>query len=250
MTGPSASTELNDFSCIADVYDELVDWAPYGLWIDRLEEQLREHGLRRGHWILDAACGTGLSSLPWLKRGYRVVGVDHSEAMLRRARQRARRDGHRLPVVRQDLLELSLRREFDAALCIHSGLDYLLEEDELARALRSLRGCLRAGGLLAFDKCLDVPAFYQENYTDHRRLSCGTADFHYRWDRERRIMEQRCTVRRTDGGRPERTTVVYHLKATPPERLQRMLEEAGFETEEPVRPFKVTDPGFGVYRAV
>ena len=249
MTESRTRADLNDFSCIADVYDELVDWAPYKLWVRKLEKRLRRHGLERGDWILDVACGTGLSSLPWLRRGYHVVGVDRSQHMLARASRRALDEGYELELTQQDILDLDPARRFDLALCMHSGLDYLLKEEDLARAFHSLRGCLREGGLLAFDKCLDVPSFYRRSYTDHRRLSCGTADFEYRWDRRRGLMEQHCTVRRTDGRKPAETHVLYHLKATPPDRLHEMLDDAGFETLERVRVFRVSEPGFGIYRA-
>ncbi len=242
--------ELNDFGCVADVYDELVDWAPYGDWVDQLERSLRRWGLQNGHLLLDAACGTGLSALPWLERGYQVVGVDRSERMLQHAGRRVAEAGHRCEFVAGDLLSLDLTRRFDAAICMHSGLDYLLDDEQLARALRCLRGVLARGGLLAFDKCLDVPAFYRRSYTERRRLSNGKVRIHYRWDRDRKVMEQRCVVTRQQGGRRRLTEVVYHLKAVAPADLADMLAAAGFEPLEPVRIFRVYDPGFGIYRAI
>jgi len=246
----SETIPFNDFDCIADVYDELVDWAPYEKWVNALHKRLRRRGMTRGDLILDAACGTGLSLLPWLKRGYEVVGTDCSEAMLRQAQARLERAGYWAELRRQPLTDLELERKVRVAVCMHSGLDYILDDAELARAFRSLRGCLEEGGLLAFDKCLDVPAFYRQDYADRRRLSFGTAEFHYRWDRSRRMLEQHCIVSRLDGRMPARTEVIYHLKATPPAALNRMLEEAGFRMLEPVKNFKVSDPGMGIYRAV
>ncbi len=240
---------FNDFDCIADVYDELVDWAPYERWVGRLERRLRRCGLRRDEALLDAACGTGLSLLPWLRRGYEVVGTDASEPMLERARDRVDKNGYTAELLLQDLTALDIGRTVKAAVCMHSGLDYILDDAELAAAFRSLRGCLEEGGLLAFDKCLDVPDFYRDDYGDFRRIPGGTAEFDYRWDRGRRLLEQRCTVTRA-GGDGRRTEVVYHLKATPPDQLDRMLADAGFEMLERVTTFHVKDPGMGIYKAV
>ena len=244
---------VNDFGAIADVYDELVDWAPYERWTDDLEVRLRRWGLAPGGWVLDAACGTGLSTLPWIARGYNVVGTDASEIMLDRARQRLRSAGAgagQVELKRQDLLSLAPGRLFDAAVCMHSGLDYILDMADLARAFESLRACLKPGGLFAFDKCLDVPGFYQEDRSDSRPLSCGSVDFAYRWDRTRKLLEQRCVVHRTDGPRPRRTEVVFHLQAVEPAELVAMVEQAGFTTLEEPREFTVLDPGAGVFRAV
>jgi len=241
---------INDFGAIADIYDELVDWAPYARWIADLEPRLVRHGLAPGARILDAACGTGLSTLPWLERGYRVTATDGSPPMLERARRRIRDAGHNAPLLHRDLLHLDFHAEFDMALCMHSGLDYLLETADLAAAFRSLRGCLVAGGLLAFDKCLDEPAFYREDYGNMRRLSCGAADFDYHWDREHGMLVQRCTVIRRDGSLPMRSEFVYCLKATPPDELRAMVEAAGFRELEPLKQFTVLDPGIGIFRAV
>ncbi|MFO7955742.1 MAG: class I SAM-dependent methyltransferase [Candidatus Brocadiia bacterium] len=245
----AGAPELNDFGCIADVYDELVSWAPYDYWVEQLEARLRRHGLDPGDWILDAACGSGLSTVPWAQKGYHVVGADISEQMLAMARRRAREAGVEIELLQQDVTELHPERRFDAAICMHSGLDYILDDAELRRAFASIRGCLREGGLFSFDKCLDIPSFYKDDYTESRSLPSCVADFEYRWDRGQRLFEQRCIVRRTDGGRPRRTEVVYHLRATPPDKLLEWVEGAGFEMLEPLKDFTILDPGMGIFRA-
>jgi ubiquinone/menaquinone biosynthesis C-methylase UbiE len=249
MTETGAHEAVNDFGAIADVYDELVEWAPYELWVEELERRLRRWGLRPGARLLDAACGTGLSVVPWARRGYSVGGADVSEPMLDRARRRLEEAGLTAELARQDMLDLRFERPFDAAVVMHSGLDYILEEADLERAFRSLRGCLRRGGLLAFDKCLDEPAFYEPTRTETRRLHCGRARFTYRWDRRRRLLEQRLVVERTEG-EPARTEMVFHLRAVPPDELVAMVLRAGFALLERPARFRVHDPGMGIFRAV
>ena len=111
-------TEINDFGLIADVYDELVAWAPYEQWVSGLEERLARHGLRKGCNIIDIACGTGLSTLPWVMRGYAIVGVDCSAEALAMARQKAERLDRSVRFVRQDLFELPAVQRFDLAVCL------------------------------------------------------------------------------------------------------------------------------------
>lgn len=249
MPNNGRAPRVNDFGAIADVYDELVNWAPYERWVTALEKRLRRRGLRPGDWILDAACGTGLSTLPWLRRGYHVVGTDVSQPMLDRARARLQEAGYEADLRRQDLLQLDVERQCDVAICMHSGLDYILDLADLQQAFHSLRGCVRRGGLLAFDKCLDEPSFYREDYSESRRLSFGTADFQYRWDRRRRLLEQRCAVVRECGDDPAQTEVVFHLKAVPSDELIGMVLKAGFTMLEPPKQFTVAEPGMGIFRA-
>lgn len=247
---PEATAEVNDFGCVADVYDQLVEWAPYELWVDDLERRLRSHGLPEGARLLDVACGTGLSTIPWAQRGYEAVGVDISPDMLERARDRAAECGCSVTFRQGDMLDLQAERPFDAVICMHSGLDYLPDDEALRRAFRSARGCLRQAGLFSFDKCLDEPSFYQDDYSEVRILQGGWARIHYRWNRSRRQLVQRCVVHRTEGQRLGVTVVEYHLSATPPDDLHRWVEEAGFEMLEPVEEFDVPDPGMGIFRAV
>jgi len=246
---PNSAT--NDFAPIADVYDELVSWVPYTKWVRDLEKRLRAHGLRRDHPILDAACGSGLSTLPWVELGYRVVGVDRCPELLKEARKKVARADSKVTFQRQDLLHLRLGPQFGAAVCMHSGLDYILDDEDLMRAFQSLREALVTGGLLAFDKCLDQPEFYQQECTHVRELSCGTAMFHYKWDREHRLFVQRCTViRKADGREVSRSEVLHLMKATPLDALIGMVERAGFKLLETPRQFGVSDPGMGIFRAL
>jgi SAM-dependent methyltransferase len=62
--------------------------------------------------VLDAGCGTGRVSIELAARGFDIVGVDLDPMMLDEARKKA----PRLEWVLSDLVELRLRREFDAAV--------------------------------------------------------------------------------------------------------------------------------------
>lgn len=251
MAQPLTAEQVNDFDPLAEVYDQLVAWAPYEQWVEDLVRRMRRHGLEVGQSVLDAACGTGLSSVPLAKRGYRVTGVDCSQPMLEGARRRAEEAGVELELHRADLLEMDLGRRFDAVVCMHSGLDYILDLDRLQGAFRSLRRHVVEGGLFAFDKCLDEPEFYQESSTNSRHLEDGTAIFNYSWDREEKIFRQHCVVLREGQGQEvRRTEVVHKMLAVSVERLIEMLGREGFVMLERPEQFTISDPGMGIFRAV
>src|SRR5260370_20555519 len=78
-------TDHSQFTDVAAVYDSLMAVVPYRHWIDYVERIWGEFESSPST-VLDLACGTGNVTLELERRGYRVTGVDNSEAMLRQAR--------------------------------------------------------------------------------------------------------------------------------------------------------------------
>jgi SAM-dependent methyltransferase len=118
-----------------------------------------EHGRRvldaarlaPGEFILDLGCGTGAMALDAVGRvGPRglVVGVDVSQPMLARARERAAEASHRrIRFERADVQTGVLgTAQFDAAV---SRLGVMFFDDPVA-AFTNVRGALRGGGRLGF----------------------------------------------------------------------------------------------------
>jgi SAM-dependent methyltransferase len=102
--------------------------------------------------VLDLCCGTGLLAEELTTQGYRVVGVDASEAMLALARLRL---GPEVPFSRMSLPELTVEGVFDAAVSTFDGLNYLTPAElRLTMAAVALR--LRPAGWLVFDLHTDA----------------------------------------------------------------------------------------------
>jgi len=137
-------------STYAGIYDALYQDKDYGQECDVVEDVFATYGERPVRTILDLGCGTGGHAVPLAQRGYEVVGVDRSEAMLAQARQRA------VPVAgvafqAGDLRELDLGRRFDSVLMMFAVLGYQLGNRDVLAALATARRHLQDGGLLVFD---------------------------------------------------------------------------------------------------
>ncbi len=132
----------------AEQYDILYEDKDYAAECDLLERVFDKYD-RRVQSILDIGCGTGNHSIPLAQRGYQVTGVDLSESMLERARQKAG-DGN--PVfVQGDARKVNLHQTFDAVLMMFAVLGYQLSNDDVLAALRTVRQHLKPGGLFVFD---------------------------------------------------------------------------------------------------
>ena len=139
------------YSRLAAVYDEVVVDPCHGRCASFLDDLWRTD--RDGvHSVLDLCCGTGLLAGELLARGYRVVGVDASAAMLAVARERL---GPDVVLSRMTLPDLAVDGRFDAVVCTLDGFNYLAPE-ELRLTLVAVADHLRPGGWLVFDLLTDA----------------------------------------------------------------------------------------------
>lgn len=138
--------EVEAYARLAGVYDEIVVDSCHGAWASFLDGLWSADG-RGVRDVLDVCCGTGLLAAELVALGYRVVGVDASEAMLARA---GRLLGPRARLVRAALPDLAVDGVFDAAVCTFDGLNYLAPDD-LRLTAGALSCRLRPGGWFVFD---------------------------------------------------------------------------------------------------
>jgi predicted TPR repeat methyltransferase len=139
------------YSQLAGVYDEIVVDPCHDEWASFLHElwSADAEGVRS---VLDLCCGTGLLAGELVARGYRVVGVDASEAMLALARERL---GPDVALCLMTLPDLAVEGVFDAAVCTFDGLNYLTP-GELRQTMSAVAGCLRPAGWFVFDLHTDA----------------------------------------------------------------------------------------------
>lgn len=96
-------------------------------------------------YILDAGCGTGLLSIELARRGYSVVGMDRSPAMLKRAREKGKKENlGNLHFCEGDLEEKLNFPEysFQRMILVHSL--YLMNHPQ--ETLKNLSSLLPRGG--------------------------------------------------------------------------------------------------------
>lgn len=81
--------------------------------------------------IIDVGCGTGRHSIELAKRGYSVTGIDLSESMLEKAREKAMQNGLKIDFFKHDARNLPFNKEFDVAIMMCEGGFPLMETDEM-----------------------------------------------------------------------------------------------------------------------
>jgi SAM-dependent methyltransferase len=139
-------------STYSDTYDLLYGEKDYERECALAEQLFRRYGDHPIHSVLDLGCGTGQHAHRLGQRGYQVVGVDRSDAMLKHARNRSHSfDDGRVQFRQGDLRALHLERQFDAVLMMFAVLGYQTGNEDVLSAFKTARRHLMVGGLLLFD---------------------------------------------------------------------------------------------------
>jgi SAM-dependent methyltransferase len=168
--------------------------------------------------VLDLGCGAGRTTIGLAHRGFRITGIDLSEALLARARQRHAHHGA-LAYQMMDATRLAFRDAcFDAALFSYNGIDCIYPVAARLQCLAEVFRVLKPGGVFLFSSHNLIGSIFSGGYHYLRGY----------WNAARLILTQCANpavrgwyVRYRDGGG------VQHLYSAPPGHTVRHLEEVG-----------------------
>ncbi len=146
---------------------DCADEDQYASRTGQLLELAEDAGLQ-GNRLLDLACGTGLSLVPMLDRGWQVTGCDLSAEMLKVARARV---GGGATLVLADMRELPQLGRFDLIWSVNDSLNYLLSTGDLAATMAGMARNLAPGGIVVFD--LNTLATYRTLFSAEHSVDVG-----------------------------------------------------------------------------
>jgi SAM-dependent methyltransferase len=128
-------------------YDALYIDKDYRGECDFLERLFAKYSPAKVRSVIDVSCGTGGHALILGGRGYRVVALDYSSAMVRVAMNKAKRMGVKVDFRITDMRRFSLKERFDAAISMFDSINYLQSEEEVLRTFATVSSHLKEGGL-------------------------------------------------------------------------------------------------------
>jgi len=212
-------------------YDHFA-WLYNRYWSERLIHQIfgsiEEHLLSKlpgDARILDVGCGNGHLAALLSERGFRVTGIDGSEAMLHFARQNAPSAEFAV----QDAREFCYDCAFDAVVSTCDSLNHVMVFGELCRVFANAFAALRPGGYFLFD--LNTEQGYRDYWTGQ---SSGRVEedhafiLRLSYDEERRQSEFAVTLFRLVEGHWERSDTRLTQRYYPPADVITALERIGF----------------------
>jgi ubiquinone/menaquinone biosynthesis C-methylase UbiE len=221
-----------------DDYADFYDWEN-AQTLDRRDVKFwREMAARATGPVLELGCGTGRVTIPIARTGARIIGIDRSSAMLRRARTRSRRVRTALrPMwLRGDIRSLPFgsSARFDLVMAPYGILQSLVRESDLKSTLASVAQVLKRGGIFGVDLVPDLPVW--KEYRDKVRFrgvrrggkSHITLMESVRQDRAKKltVFDQEFIEQRGRQRASRRFSLVFRTLTVP--QMSARLERAGF----------------------
>ena len=215
----------------ASVYDALMDDYDYDAWAQHYLSLMRDGEGSLPVRAAECACGTGSLTVRLAGSGVRMVGVDLSRSMLRRAEEKARKWGVEAAFVCQDMKKLQLPRRVGAILATCDGVNYLTRPEDVKAFFAAACAQLIPGGKLCFDcssrhKLQEVmgDAFFGEERDGVATL------WQNRYNPDTHVITMDVTffVREEDG-RYRRFREEHRQRAHSETEILTWLKEAGFE---------------------
>ena len=148
------------FSQSAQWYDTLYSFKDYEEEAEKLKTLLGEvHPA--AETVLDVACGTAEHDR-YLARHYRVDGLDANPDLLAFAAQKNPAGDY----VRGDMTDFTLKKQYDAIVCLFSSIGYVKTVDNVVKTLRCFHRHLNEGGVAVVEPWL-TPHTWQPDGRAH-----------------------------------------------------------------------------------
>jgi SAM-dependent methyltransferase len=222
-----------------DEYAPFYDWENARTLGRRDVPFWRTLALRQDGPVLELGCGTGRISIPLAKAGVSLVGIDRSDAMLARARNRITRGRltNQARLLRGDIRALPFRAStFPLVMAPYGVLQSLLRERDLGATLQAVARVLVPKATFGIELVADLPSWdeYRKRvsltgWRGGRKGAHVTLVETVRQDRARRltIFDQQFIERRGTQRRTHTFSLTFRTLSVP--QMVRRLEKAGFE---------------------
>ena len=103
--------------------------------------------------IMEIACGTGRITIPLLKAGHHITGLDYSPEMLSILQKKVTGTEyeHLLTLIQGDMREFQTEDKFDAIFITANSLNHIETNEDLLKTFSTIKSNLTDDGYLIFD---------------------------------------------------------------------------------------------------
>lgn len=218
---------MSSYIEFASLYDELTENVNYKVRSDYISGFFMANGINCGT-ILDLACGTASISLPFLEKGYRIIGVDLSEKMLEIASNKFLEVSNNFSLIKSKMQDFKLSESADACICSLDSINHLENLEDVKSTFENVYSSLNDNGLFIFD----VNTIYKHNEVlGNNTFVFDEEDYYLVWDNE--LLENNVVRILLDmfiwnGDSYDRYSEEFNETAFELSDIKELLEQTGF----------------------
>lgn len=218
---------MDEYTALAEIYDEFMDNIEYEKMADRMEEILKREEISDG-LLLDLGCGTGTITECMAAKGYDMTGIDASDEMLQQAIAKRDESGFDILYLLQDMREFELYGTMRAVISSCDCVNYITEPQELKQVFSLVNNYLDPGGLFLFDFNTKKKYASIGNSSISESRDSGAFIWENYYDEESFINEYQLTLFLPEKGDLYRKKEEYHQqRGYDLEEIKALLKEAG-----------------------
>ncbi len=101
--------------------------------------------------VLELCCGTGRLTIPLAQQGIKIDGLDKSESMLKRLKQKMIKNDIDINLYKEDILDFKLNIKYSLIILPFNSLQCIYSLDDVEKVLINIKNTLKSDGTFIFD---------------------------------------------------------------------------------------------------
>jgi SAM-dependent methyltransferase len=164
-----------NFNIYSSYYDLINNQKQYAEESDYIVQLLKLNLPNQNIDLLELGCGSGahaehLLKQPWLNA---IQGIELSQEMVKVAKDKNIKSFDVLQGDIAKLAEISISKNFDAAISLFHVISYLTKTEEIISCFKAVRKNLKHGGVFIFDVWYTPAVYFQKPETRIRKAENG-----------------------------------------------------------------------------
>jgi len=185
--------------------------------------------LSEGDRVLDIMCGYGRHSLELAKRAIKITAVDNLADYINEIKEKAEKENLQIETLFEDVLEMQIDQQYDAAICMGNSLQFFNEED-VVKILSNISAHLKPKGKF-FINTWSIAEIAMKNFKERSWSRFG--DLLFLTDTKLLFhptrMETSSLIITDAGEREEKTGIDYIYSIS---EMEGMLNKTGFDLKQ------------------
>lgn len=218
--------QTSPFSKFAPYYDQfMLRYVNYRAWVDYIIK-IFKHFRIQPKTILDLACGTGIPSMLFAQKGYKIIAIDKSQPMLEVLKNKVQQKHYDIQIINADIRDFTVQEKVDVAISLYDSINYLLTESDLQLCFRCVSEALKPNGLFVFDV---NTLFCLENFWDNTETIRQVNNIYTVWQSSFDPIEKISTLRlRVSVDKKDVFEEIHKERGYTESEIEENLKSAGF----------------------